>query len=373
MLFGDVIGQDVVKQQLRQGVQSERIPHAQLFLGPQGSGKLALAIAFARYILCTDRQDGDACNQCPACLKSARLIHPDLHFSFPFTGASRTSNDFLTEWRSSVLENPYQNINQWLQAINAENKQGNINKEECLNIIRKLSLKSFESDYKILIIWLPEYLGKEGNRLLKLIEEPPERTFFVLVAEQQEKILNTILSRCQLVKIPALSDDEIVAGLQAREQLPSDRVSTIARLANGNFNEAQNLIAQSENDYARLFLEWMRKCYIGNGVELVTWVEQFATIGRENQKQFMRYALHFMREYMQVKLGTTSNVRLPETELKTAQNLTKVIGIDQVGQISALLDDCFYYVERNANPKVLFLNASIKMHQLLKPRVAVSG
>ncbi len=372
MLFSEVIGHKDLKQELIEMVNAKRVPHAQLFLGAPGCGKLAVAIAFAQYLLCEGDKKEDACGSCASCSKAQKFIHPDLHFSFPFIGSKNTSNNFLEEWRQSLTDNPYMDINQWLQSIGAENKQGNINREECLNIIRKLSLKSFESEFKVLIIWLPEYLKKEGNRLLKLIEEPPENTFFILVAENQELILNTILSRCQIVKINQLKDEDIVEGIMKREDMALDQAKSIAHLASGNFNEAIQLLDKKENDNAKLFLEWMRICYKGNGVEMVKWVETFATIGRENQKHFLKYALHFLREYMLVKLTGNQNLRLQDQELKTAINLTKVIELDQIGEISKLFDDCYYHVERNANPKVLFLDASISLNSILKIKSQVA-
>ncbi len=369
MQFKNIIGQNSVKTQLRFSVDSGRIPHAQLFLGPEGSGKLALAIAFAQYVLCENKSGEDSCGQCIPCTKVGKLIHPDLHFSYPFIGAENTSNKFLDAWRQAIAQNPYLDINQWLQSIGAENKQGNINKLECVNILRKLSLKSFESNYKILIMWLPEYLGKEGNRLLKLIEEPPDNTLFVLVAENQELILNTILSRCQIVKINHLTDDEITQGLSSKFGFEQTKAQSIAYLADGNFNEALKIAENQENDNSKLFLEWLRKCYIGNGAAMVEWVARFDAIGRENQKQFLRYALHFMREYLVVKMTGNDKLRLQPDELETALNLTKVIEFGQIQQITKLLDDCFYFIERNANPKVLLLDASIEMNKILKNKV----
>eukprot|EP00903_Cladosiphon_okamuranus_P000395 g393.t1 len=204
-------------------------------------------------------------------------------------------------WREALAANPYMEVNDWLQFIGAENKQGNINKEECRSIIRKLSLKSFESPRKIMIIWLPEYLGNEGNRLLKLIEEPPEETTFILVAENQELILNTILSRCQLVKINALQDEEVAQGLQDKKGLAPEKALAIAQLVAGNFNDALKATEQEESDQAVRFLDWMRRCYKGQPRELVEWVDGFAGAGRENQKHFLRYALHFWREFLVLK------------------------------------------------------------------------
>lgn len=373
MLFKEIIGQEEAKLTLRQMVQADRMPHALLLLGPEGCGKLALAVAFARFVLCEDRQADDACGRCPSCVKAARLIHPDLHFSFPTVGTNVTSDAFLGQWRSALLENPYFDLNDWLQLIGAENRQGNINKEECMNIIRKLSLKTFEGSFKVLIMWKPELLGKEGNRLLKLIEEPPERTLVILVAEDQEQILNTILSRCQLLKVNPLGDAAVEAGLRQHFPGIGDRATTIAYLSEGNFNEARKMAQQKENNNSTLFLDWLRKCYRGNGVEMVKLVEQLAVLGRENQKFFLQYGLHFLREYLLLKVAGLPQVRLQEEERATAQNLTKVIEVDQAELLVKLLTDCAYHIERNANPKILFLDVSVQMNKILrrtKPELA---
>lgn len=366
MRFAQVIGQVAASRLLVQMASTERLPHALLLLGPPGSGKKTLALALAQYVMCESPLENDACGQCRSCLKVEKLIHPDVHFSYPTIGPGATSEVFLPQWRSAIQENPYFDANDWLQRIGAENKQGNITKEECVNIIRKLSLKTFEGSYKILIMWLPEYLGKEGNRLLKMIEEPPERTLFILLAENAEMILNTILSRCQMVRIDALSDDAIVEGLQKRAAANENSAAGIAHLANGNLNEALRLAANHENDFAKLLLDWLRKCYKGNGVEMVQWSESIAEIGRENQKQFLRYALHFLREFMVLMLTGNEKVRLQNQELETARNLTKVLAFDQIEGMVKLINDCTYYVERNANPKILFLDASIQMHQMIR-------
>lgn len=366
MRFSDIIGQSSAKGRLRRMAGGGRMPHALLLLGPAGAGKLALALAYAQYVLCSDRGAEDACGRCPNCIKASKLIHPDLHFSYPTVGSKMTSESFLPQWRAAMADNPYLNANEWLQRIGAENKQGNITKEECVSIIRKLSLKTFESTHKVLILWLPEYLGKEGNRLLKLIEEPPERTLFILVAEQQELILNTILSRCQIVKIHALQDEEVKQGLMAKG-LPEAQAEPAAYIANGNFNEAQKLAGGQGNNYAQLFLEWMRNGYQGQPVKMVKWSENFAGQGRENQKHFLQYALHFLREItLLIAAGEAVRVRLPEKEQQSARKMAAVMDIEQVEQLSRLFSDCAYAVERNANPKVLFLDASIKMHHILK-------
>ena len=366
MQFNEIIGQHKSKAILRAMVHNDHLPHAQLFLGPPGSGKLALALAFAQYVLCEERGLEEACGQCPNCNKAAKWIHPDIHFSFPTIGSKVTSNQFLEHWRSALHDSPYLNINQWFQLIGAENKQGNINKDECMRIIHQLSLKTFEAQYKVLLMWMPEYLGKEGNRLLKLIEEPPEHTLFLLVGENPDKILNTILSRCQLLKIPALPDDQIIAGLQAKHAVSEAQAKTAAHMANGDFYEAMQAVQQTSNDHAIHFVDWLRKAYRGNGVELVKWSEKFAGSGREYQKHFLQYGLHFLRELLQLKIIDTAEVRLAAVELTAATKLKAVINFQQLEQITSLLNDCSYYVERNANPKILFLDASIQINQILK-------
>lgn len=366
MRFSDIIGQPAVKDRLRLMASGGRMPHALLLLGPEGSGKLAMAMAFAQYVLCANPNESDACGKCPSCIKASKLVHPDLHFSYPTVGSKMTSEAFLPQWRSAIAENPYFNANEWLQHIGAENKQGNITKEECVNIIRKLSLKTFESTHKVLILWLPEYLGKEGNRLLKLIEEPPERTLFVLVAERQELILNTILSRCQIVNVRALSDEAIQQGL-VQSGVAEAQAAGIAYLANGNYNEALKLAQHNENDHARLFLQWMRNGYQGNPVKMVKWSEDFAGQGRENQKHFLQYALHFLREItLLIAAGPEVKVRLQNQELESAKKMAGVMDLDQAEQLMQLFSDCIFAVERNANPKVLFLDASIQMNHILK-------
>ncbi len=373
MLFNELIGQHEAQSLLRGMVATDRMPHAILLLGPAGSGALPLALAMARYLLCEDRTPEDACGRCRACVKTAKYAHPDLHFSFPTIGSKVTADQFLPQWRTALSEAPYMEANDWLQRMGAENQQGNIPKEECLNIIRKFNLKTYEGACKVLVLWLPEYLGNEGNRLLKLIEEPPEQSIFLLVAENAELILNTILSRCQLVKLTPLSDEEVIQGL-TQGGIDAETAAAAAHLAHGNFNDALHLATQQEGDHAALFLDWMRRCYGGRPTELVEWSEGFSQLGRENQKHFLRYALHFWREFLALKVGGDSaTVRLRAAELETARKMQPVIGFDQLEQLVGLFNDCIQYVERNANPKILFLETSIRIHHILKRPEAKSN
>lgn len=372
--FNDIIGQDRTKSFLLQLAASERVPHALLFLGNSGAGNLALATAFAQILQCQPESSGlfgendtkIPCGECASCRKAAAFSHPDIHFSFPTVGTNAVSTDYLKEWRAFLNENPYGGINDWLQRLSTENKQGNITKEECNAIIKKLSLKAFEGRYKILVMWLPEYLGKEGNRLLKLIEEPPEQTIFLLAAENQDQILNTILSRCQLVKTDLLTDDEVAEALVARRQTDPERARQIAFLAGGNFGEALAAVESAENDNAAAFLDWLRRCWRGNAVELVKWTDDFSKLGRENQKQFLQYGLHFLREMMALVATGSSTLRLRPAELTVAQNMAKVLDFDKISQLAGLFNDNIFYIERNANAKILFLDSSIQMNRILK-------
>ena len=329
-------------------------------------------------MLCENKADGEPCGACTACVKAEKMIHPDIHFSYPTIGSKTVATHVLKQWREAIAQNPYQNANQWLEKQDAENKQGNIPVAECVEIVKKLSLKTFEASHKILIMWLPEYLGKEGNRLLKLIEEPPDETLFILVAENQDLILNTILSRCQLITLAPLSDEEVKNGLMQisqgdnqllsniKIQLDEHEAEAISHLAEGNFNEAMLLSQTAENNNATLFLDWMRACFKGNGVELVNWVDKFAGIGREKQKLFLKYGLHFLRELMVLTTTGNENLRLRGEELSTALKMKSIINFNKIEPMAALFDECSYFVERNANPKILFLDASIKMNKILR-------
>src|ERR1700722_6343612 len=241
MGFKSVIGQAHVKQHLADLVKSNRLSHALLLLGPEGSGALPMALAFAQYVVCENKKDGDACGVCASCMKASQLIHPDIHYAYPVIpkkpGDKPVSTDYGVEWREFVAQYPYGNAYDWLQFIGAENKQGNITAQECNDIIHKLSLKSFESGYKILLMWMPEYLGNEGNKLLKLIEEPPPNTLFILVAENESSILPTILSRTQLIKIPLLDVIDIEDALIDRAKISPEKARQVASISEGNYRE----------------------------------------------------------------------------------------------------------------------------------------
>ncbi len=370
MQFTQLIHQPAGLQQLRQLAAADYLPHANLLLSPPGGGGLPGALAIATLLLCENRQGeaGDtACGTCRACRKTAKCIHPDLHFEFPTVGSKTNSDPFLPQWRQAMTEAPYQEANDWLQRIGAENKQGNITRDACANIIRKLNLKIFEGRYKIMLIWLPEYLGNEGNRLLKMIEEPPENTIFLLVAERAELILNTILSRCQLTKLAPPTVAEMTAGLVARGA-DAESAGAAARLASGNYNLACALLENETINHGPRFLTWMRTCFQGSAAALTAWTDEFAKLGRENQKHFLRYALHFWREFLLLSVtdNVDNKVRLPAAELESARKMLPLVNHDQLEDITLLLSECTEHVERNANPKILFLDAGIRLHQIFR-------
>ena len=361
------IGQDDTKQLLLGMVEENRIPHAQLIVGPAGCGKLPVVLSFVQYLYCQNKTKGSACGVCNACKKVNNLVHPDLHFSYPTIGTDALSTQFLPNWRTAVKENPYLNINQWLEQIGAENKQGNITKKECVEIVRKLSLKTFEADYKVLVIWRPEFLGNEGNRLLKIIEEPPEGTLILMIAEEMERILNTIISRCQIVKMNALPDDRIIEALIKRESVQTEVAETAAFLSEGNYNLALQIGASDATiSQATLFLEWMRACYQGNGLVIVKWVEQFSRIGREGQKHFIQYALHFMRELVYLLVSENYDPRLPVKDGQSAKKMAKTLDLGKIEAIRVELEHCLMAIGRNANPKVLLTAVSIKVNNVLR-------
>jgi DNA polymerase-3 subunit delta' len=375
MQFKEIVGQAGIKQRLLNSVTENRVSHAQLFLGPEGSGSLALAVAYAQYLSCEDKQPDDSCGVCSSCRKYNKLMHPDLHFSYPFFAKHKddTALTFIEQWREAFIGNPYMNLDTWRGYLDAENKQANINIAECHQIIKKLSFKPFESAYKILILWLPEYLDKEGNALLKIIEEPQPNTLFILVAQNQDQILNTILSRTQLIKVPCLLSQEVKQYLIEEHHQTEDAASEIAYLTNGNLTEALTMLQQDTKSYHELFVQWLRLCFSNKGLEVLSFVDSFAKMGRENQKNFLRYGISFIRECCLLMAGAGNLVHLPAKELETAQKMTNVLDISKAQYISTELEKAHYHVERNANPKILFLDVSLQIIKILNLKTIPSG
>jgi len=376
MQFKDIIGQEAVKRQLLQTVREGRVSHAQLFLSCDGSGALPLAIAYAQYINCEDQQAEDSCGICASCRKYERYIHPDLHFSYPFFASKdvRTAVDVLDEWRSMLLEDPYFDIDVWRSRLSAENKQANINIAECHDIIKKLSYKAFEAETKVLIMWLPEYLDKEGNALLKIIEEPPQNTLFLLVAHNQDQILNTLLSRTQIVKVPKLPNAVVEAYLLETQGLSEAQAREYSFLSDGNLIEARQLVQVTQNEHADYFAEWLRMGYGNRVSDMTGFTEQIAGWGRENQKNFLKYGISFLRECALLISGAEQLVRLPALALDTARRLSAhVLTLQMTEVLIAELEKAHYHVERNANPKILFLDVSLQLVKIIRFKTFPQG
>ncbi len=372
-------------------VQQNRISHALLFLGKEGSGGLSLAIAFAQYILCEKVANrnappsgpslfgdepassaptslpADACGQCASCVKAQQLVHPDIHFAYPViprkAGDKPVSTDYITEWRTFISKQSYGNVYDWLQSIGAENKQGNITAQECNDIIRKLNLKSFESGFKILVLWMPEYLGNEGNKLLKLIEEPPADTLFILVAENDSLVLPTILSRTQLVKIPVLETADLTEALVAKGASP-EQARQAASIAGGNFREALQLVQHAGDDWQVLLRDWLNAILKNGPIAQVKWIDEVSKLGREKQKQFLRYFNHLLEQAIRVR-AMGDSFPIPDTERDFALRLNKIANFGQQEAIIEELDKAAYYIERNANAKMLFHALTIKLYHIV--------
>jgi DNA polymerase-3 subunit delta' len=416
MLFKEIIGQQEVKHNLVELVQHNRLSHALLFIGKEGVGALPLAIALSQYVVCekvsrqwsvinkpdepslfgedpsplvTPHSSEDACAHCPACSKAQALVHPDIHFSYPVVtkkpGTPPVSTDYISEWREFIKNYPYGNVYDWLQFIGAENKQGNITANECNDILRKLSLKSFESEYKILILWLPEYLGNEGNKLLKLIEEPPPNTLFILVAENDSLILPTIVSRCQLIRIPALDTASIEKALVERNKTESKLARQTASVCEGNYREALQLIQHADEDWQSLLRDWLNAIMKTGPIAQTNWVEEISKLGREKQKQFLRYFNHLLEQSIRLRLAPSQfapnggkdlvssashfSFSIADNERDFAQRLNKIAGIEQQKAIIEELDRAAYYIERNANAKILFHALTIKLYHIIQDKI----
>src|ERR1700722_7140937 len=378
MPFSSVIGQTQTKQHLVEMVRGNRLSHAFLFFGSEGSGALPMALAFSQYVVCEKKNEGnDACGVCPSCLKASQLVHPDIHYSYPVipkkAGDKPVSSDYSTEWREFMGQYPYGNAYDWLQFIGAENKQGNITANECNEIIHKLSLKSFESGYKILILWMPEYLGNEGNKLLKLIEEPPPDTLFLLVAENESLILPTILSRTQLVKIPLPDTEDIATALVERAKLGAEQARQIAVLCEGNYHEALQLIRHADDDWQAVLREWLNAILKTGPVAQVKWIEEMSKSGRERQKQFLRYFNHLLEQAIRLRYIDAALLPIPDGEKDFALRLNKIADISQQRAIITELDNAAYYIERNAHAKMLFHALTIKLYHILAERKLVQA
>ncbi len=374
MQLKDVIGHNDIKKRLIKLVKENRVSHAKMFLGPSGYGNLPLAIAFAQYLNCQAPVEGDSCGQCFSCVKYNKLIHPDLHFVFPVTTSKSiskdpVSDDYIKDWRELILECPYFNQNQWYAKIGVENKQGIISKNESQQILHKLNLKTFEADYKIMIIWLPERMNEtSANKLLKILEEPPGGTVFMLVSENSENILPTIISRVQITKIPRIDDDSMVMALEEKHGLAGARAIETARLARGDYITVLERLGQSEENqyHFQKFGELMRYAYSRDLVSVQDWVEEMGRQGREKQKSFILYALEMLRENFMLNQKMEKLVFLDSKEKEFSIKFSRFINPENVYKMYNELNQVFMNIEANANNKIVFFDMALRFVKWIK-------
>ncbi|MFT3737537.1 MAG: DNA polymerase III subunit [Breznakibacter sp.] len=372
MLFKDVIGQDIIKQQLVRTVTENRLSHALLFAGPEGCGKLPMALALAQYLNCTSRLPDDACGQCPSCHKFAKLVHPDLHFVFPVvkssSNSSPVSDTYIKEWREFAIASPYFNLHQWFDFIGSE-KQGMIYTNESAEIIKKLSLKTFEGQFKIMVIWHPELMHESAaNKLLKLIEEPPSQTQFILVSDTPGEILGTILSRTQQVRFARLPDDIINRRLVVNEHIDASSAQAIAKLSNGNYIRAVEVAGESEEQdfFLEQFKQMMRMAYGRKIFDLLELADVLVDQSKERQKNFLLYALRMVRENYFMNLKRPAIVYLTPEEENFSGRFSPFINDRNVVQISDEVSLAHAHLEQNGNPRIVFTDLMIKLIVLLK-------
>ena len=379
MLFSDILGQKHIKAHLTKSADHGRIPHAQLFVGPEGSGTLPMAIAYAQYILCGN-SNGENTSGNPACnTKFNAIAHPDLHFAFPVTTSQKVkskpvSSFYLEEWRKLLKEQPYGNLFDWYKFLGVDNKQGQIGVDEAQEIVKALTLKSYEGGYKVMLIWMAEKMNTAcANKLLKLIEEPPDKTIFLLIAEEEEQLINTIRSRCQVLHFPPLSQDDIRDALITKYSLETAVATKIANEANGNFNKACDLVYRDSEDiqFESWFIFWVRSAFKAKGnksaiLDLISWSEDIAKTGRETQKQFLNFCLDFFRQALLLNYKAPTLVYYqPKTEGFKLENFAPYIHGNNIMDISNELQDAIYHIERNGNSKIILTDLSIKLTRLL--------
>ncbi|MFC6877415.1 DNA polymerase III subunit [Flavobacterium myungsuense] len=379
MLFSKILGQEHIKSHLTHSANSGRIPHAQLFVGPEGSGTLATAIAYAQYILCNNvyNENGGGNESCN--LKFQSISHPDLHFIYPTVTTEDVktkpkSIDFIADWRQFIIENPYGSLFDWYQVLGVQNKQGEIRVEDAQEILKSLALKSYEGGYKIIIIWMADKMNiSASNKLLKLLEEPTDKTLFILISENEEDIIQTIRSRCQVLHFNALPEKVIVEALIAQKDIDARMATKIAHQAQGNYNKALQFLEENGEDsfFEKHFVDWVRAAFRAKGnaaaiQDLIIWSEQIAGLGRETQKKFLHYCIDMFRQALLLNYQTTSLVYMePKIEKFKLENFAPFVNGSNIHNIFKELSDAMYHIERNGNAKIILTDLSIKLTRLI--------
>jgi DNA polymerase-3 subunit delta' len=383
MFFKDILGLSHIKNHLTASADAGRIPHAQLFVGPEGSGLLPMALAYAQYVICNNTNSENEGGEIACNLKFNSFSHPDMHFAFPVANSDKAkshavSDNYIQEWRNFMSEQPYGNLFDWYRLIEIEKKQGQIGVDEAQNILRKLSLKSYEGGYKVMVIWMAERMNTAAsNKLLKLIEEPPDKTIFLLLCQDEEQIIQTIKSRCQILHFPPLAEEAIVAGL-IDKGATTEEAMRIAHEANGNFNKALDLFHNDSEDlvFEKWFVQWVRSAFKAKGNkaaihELILWSEELAKTGRETQKKFLHYCIMVMRQALLLNYGAAAlaymKIHVDGFQLK---KFAPFVHENNILPIVEELENAIYHIERNGNAKIIFTDLSIKLTRLLHKKTS---
>lgn len=360
MQFSKVIGQGELKKHLIQEINSGKIAHAKLFLGQEGYGTLPLALAFVQYLFCKNKSENDSCGSCDACLKVTNLQHPDLHFSFPtILSEAKISKEIFPIWRKTILEEPYFDLNGWIQTIDPKGRRPVIGADESLEIIKALSLKSYEGGYKVMMIWGIEEMNLfSANKLLKILEEPPAKTIFILIATGQERLLQTILSRTQIVRVPRISTEDLSHFLRQKHELSISNADSLALRSEGNLVDAVEFIDSKSqvNDDRDMFIELMRVCYKKDVINMIEWSEKIGSDTRERQKNFLQYCLHMFRQSLLKNYTDEALLRVSQDEADFLKNFARFITGNNIASFNETFNDAHYYIERNANAKLVFTN-----------------
>ena len=371
MRFSDIPGLEDEKKRLIESIKSNTIHHAMLFIGQRGSANLSLALAFSSYINCENRSENDSCGKCPSCIKMDKLIHPDVNYVFPVAPTPKInkeviSDKFIESWRSTVIESPYLNVDDWFEVYGFENKQPNISKDEVRNLVKKLTFKPFESSFKINIIWLPEYLNiSTSNAILKILEEPPGNTLFFLVTNNDQKLISTIKSRVQAFKIKRFSDIDMKKYLSINQDVSEDEVDQAIYLSDGDINNAQKYLYASNSQDLETLKVWMRACYSQDFGEINSQVEWFNSLSKIKKRTFLTYSLKLMREALVSSIDESLS-RISDSEMAFISKFRNTLNSQDFENIIIAIDENIRFLDRNANPKILFLDLSIKISDLFK-------
>ncbi len=368
MRFADIPGHSDIKAELRYMVDKDRLPHALLFTGAKGSGKLALSLALASYIQCVGNKTDDKCDNCNQCKKSRKHIHPDISFVLPTISEgnkSKSSLDYMKEWREILAEKPFLSLEDWMNYIDSKNKQPNIAKISIQDLIDYYNYRTYEGNKRISIIWNAELLAKEGNRLLKLIEEPPSDALIILNATDISKVLPTIISRCQVVRVPPFTDEELISWGE-KVSGNNQNLVNLSQISEGNINVFSKMLHSVNTDLFDELIHWFRLCYVGNSEDMLKFSEDFYKYSKDNQKLFFKNALNLLGHILHSNYLPKENIGVLDSEYDTIIKIRNIISEHKLAELAEDFDKNIYYLERNANPKILFFTSSLFLNNVLK-------